>query len=302
MAEPIPSFEQVAIIGAGKVGSVLALALNEAGYPVVACASRSLPSAERLARRIEGCEAYATSAEAAAQADVVVLTVPDDALANVAQGIAWKPRHLAIHCSGALPAAAIAAAMDAGARVAGFHPIQTFADTVSGLANLPGSAVGVEAGDDVWPWLAGLARDLGTTALRISSEHRALYHAACVLTSNGTVGLLAVAANLWQALGVNRTDAVQALLPLLAGTVRNLETLGIPDALTGPAVRGDVGTIDRHLAALAQDPLALEIYRALGRALIELTRERGTISDAQLDALEDHIATPLTPESPRSTA
>jgi len=216
---------------------------------------------------------------------VVFLTVPDDALADVDGGIGWRGDQLVVHCSGAAPAGVLARAASLRAQVAGFHPVQTFADLDSGLSNLPGTTIGIEADDASWPWLAQLAGDLGAQPLRISAEQRPLYHAAASLVSNGAVGLMALGAELWGPLGVDRPMAVQALLPLLRGTVRNLEALGVPDGLTGPIVRGDAGTVARHVEALAMFPQQLAAYRALGAVLIDLATERGTITDDQVATL-----------------
>lgn len=276
-------------MGAGRLGTVLGLALHRAGYPVVGCASRARESAERLAARIPDCVA-ATPAELASRAEVIFLTVPDDAITIVDAEVPWTGSHLAVHCSGARPAAALQAAARAGARVAGFHPLQSFAGPEIGLRNLSGSTFGIEADDSTWPFLARIAVDLGAVPLRISQEQRARYHAASALVSNGTVGLVAVAAHLWEALGVERPEAVRAFLPLLEGTLRNIRALGIPNALTGPIVRGDVGTVRSHVEALSEVPEDLQVYRALAGRLIDLARERGTISVEQAADLRAILA------------
>jgi predicted short-subunit dehydrogenase-like oxidoreductase (DUF2520 family) len=262
------------------LGTVLALALHSAGYSVVGCASRTLESAQRLADRIPGCAALPSS-HLARRAEVIFMGVPDDAISEVDAELPWTDRHLAVHCSGARPASVLLKAAQCGARVAGFHPLQTFADPDTGLRNLPGSTVGIEADDDTWMFLCEIADSLGMNAIRIGAEDRALYHAASVLVSNGTVGLMAAAAHLWESLGVQRSDAMRALLPLLEGTVRNLDTLGIPNALTGPVVRGDLGTIQRHIKALAETPRELSVYLAVSDWLVELALERGTITAEQ---------------------
>ena len=236
----------------------------------MACASRTAESAQRLADRIPGCTPLPAS-HLARRVEIIFVTVPDDAIADVDAEVPWTDRHLAVHCSGARPASIFAKAAQCGASVAGFHPLQTFADPDTGLRNLPGSTVGIEADNDAWLFLSEMADSLGMNALRISVEDRALYHAASALVSNGTVGLMAAAANLWEALGVPRPEAMRALLPLLEGTVRNLEALGIPAALTGPVVRGDLGTIQRHVEALTARPGELAIYRALSDSLIDLS-------------------------------
>ena len=290
---------RIAIIGAGRLGTVLAVAVHQAGYRIVACASRSLASAVALARLIPGCRALQSPTMAAQAADVVFLTVPDDAIAVVEAEIPWTASQLVIHCSGAEPAAILDSALRAGARVAGFHPLQTFADLEGGLANLPASAIGIEADEASWPWLSELARQLDTHPLRISSEHRARYHAASVLVSNGTVGLVALGAELWKTLGIDRDTAVKALLPLLRGTVRNIESLGVPGALTGPVLRGDVGTVQKQSQALSDDPRALSVYNALADWLIELAIERGTITPKQVAALRAALTSAPPAESPR---
>lgn len=230
------------------------------------------------------------------RADVVFLTVPDDAIEAVDTQVEWSDRHLAVHCSGALPAAALASAVAAGARVAGFHPLQTFADRETAPDNLPGSTIGIEADDATWFFLAAVARDLEATPLRITREQRALYHAGSVLVSNGTVGLVALAAHFWEMIGFERDAAVQALLPLVEGTLRNLQNLGVPAALTGPVLRGDLGTVYKHVAALAEAPRERAVYRAVSDWLIELAMERGTITADQAIALRAAIVADSTYE------
>ena len=284
------TWPRVAIVGAGKLGSVLGVALERAGYPVVACASRSFSSATRLADRVPGCHALATPAAAAAAADLVFLVVPDDSISTVSASITWRAGQIAVHCSGALPAAAAEA--PSGTRAAGFHPLQTFADLDTGLVNLPGSTIGVEADESAWPLLATIAQRLGARALRIRESDRALYHAGAVVVSNFAVGLVVLASQLWEGLGIERADAVRALQPLLAGTARNLGSLGLPDALTGPVVRGDVGTIGRHLDALAATPRASTLYRNLSTLLIDLAVERATITGSQAEAMRNALDDP----------
>jgi predicted short-subunit dehydrogenase-like oxidoreductase (DUF2520 family) len=273
----------VGFVGAGRLGSVLAVALYRAGYDVVACASRSKSSAVALSARVPGCQVLDRAAEVAARANLVFLTVPDDAIAPVAASIPWQPGHLAVHCSGALPAAVIST--PPGVMAGSFHLLQSLADLELGLANLPGSWIGIECQDDAWQTLSHIAERLGAHPLRVNEANRALYHAGAVVVSNLTVGMVALAAELWAALGLSREDAVSALQPLLAGTARNVATLGIPDALTGPVVRGDLGTVERHLEALRAFPQTETVYRALSDVLVGLSLERATITESQAEAI-----------------
>jgi predicted short-subunit dehydrogenase-like oxidoreductase (DUF2520 family) len=188
----------------------------------------------------------------------------------------------------------------AGARVAGFHPLQTFADPELGLANLPGSTIGIEADDEIWPWLSSLAGQLHAKPLRLTADQRALYHVGSVLVSNCTVGLMAVSTALWSGLGIERTEALNALLPLLEGTVRNLKGLGLPRALTGPVARGNTGTVAAHLLALSEAPRALDVYRALSDWLIDLAEEGGTISPEQTAELRTLLLSDPPPKTERN--
>lgn len=280
---------RVAIVGAGRLGTVLGIALHAAGYTVTACASRGEASAARLAGHIPGCLAAPSAHAAAERAEIVFLTVPDDSIEAVVSQVPWQLRHVAVHCSGALPASILAAAAAAGARAAGFHPLQSFADLEGGLQSLRGATIGIEADDATWGTLAEMAEAIGGVPLRLGEADRALYHAASVFASNFTVGLAALAADLWKPLGVERDEAVRALLPLIEGTVHNLHRLGVPAALTGPVARGDIGTVVAHIAALSRFPNALAVYTAISERLIDLAVEGGTMSDERAAALRSAL-------------
>jgi predicted short-subunit dehydrogenase-like oxidoreductase (DUF2520 family) len=268
---------RLAFVGAGRLGNVLARACHAAGYDVIACSSRTSVHADRLASQIPGCVARPTAGDAASDADWVFLTVTDDAIPAVAASIPWRHAQLAVHCSGALPAAVMQSASTAGARTAGFHPLQTFANAELGLARLPKSSIGIEADDVTWTHLERLARALGANPLRIEADARALYHLGSVIVSNFTVGLVGLAERLWAQIGIEPVTAVTALLPLLDGTVRNVEALGVRSALTGPVVRGDSGTAALHLAALRGHTRETAAYIALSRVLVELAVESGRL-------------------------
>ena len=277
------SFPRIGIVGCGRVGQVLGIAASRGNYPVTACASRSRGSAARLVAAITDCAVADTPADLAAACDWIFLTVPDDQVATVAASIPWGAHHLALHCSGALPADVLRTGDTTRARVAGFHPIQTLADLDSGLANLPGSAIGIEADDEIYEPLAAFARAIGATPLRLREGDRSLYHVGCVLASNFTVGLIALAIHLWETVGIDPHTARDALLPLLAGTARNLSHAEPADALTGPLVRGDSQTIARHLTALETEPDAQSVYMAMSRSLLGLVEASGRLSPPDCD-------------------
>jgi len=283
----------IGIIGAGRAGSALAHALDEARYPVIAVASKSQPSATRLAKRLHGAQATPVAA-LVALCDTIFVAVPDDAIAEVANQCHWRDGQYVIHLSGAASLDTLAPAREAGASVGSFHPLQTFAG--EGKPGRPPVAptkscfvditVGIETEDELLTYLQKVAQDLGAKPLVVSPGAKGLYHAGAMLACNYVVTLVAAAQQLWATLGISEQESRAALLPLLRATVDNIESLGATDALTGPVARGDAGTIERHLVELGERaPAALEAYRELGRLTVPLALAKGTIDQQTAERL-----------------
>ncbi len=278
----------IGIIGAGTVGTALAVRLSERGYPVVAVASRSRSSAEKLARRIAECRVGDTSQSIADLADLIFITTSDDAIASVADAVSWREGQSVVHCNGSASTDILEGARGAGAQVGGFHPLQTFAGLYEALENLPGSTFAVEAEEPLYTLLNKMARDLDGRSIRLRAEDKVVYHIAAVITSNYTVALMKMATDLWKTFDVPVNEATQALLPLLRGTVNNIAKVGLPNCLTGPIARGDIGTIRRHLAALRdRAPGALPAYRQLGLQAIPVALGKGKITAETAGKLRD---------------
>lgn len=284
-------------VGAGTMGSALATSLAQHGYRVVVVASRTPASARRLAVQIPGCTAVAAT-KAARMADLLFLTVPDDVIAEVASALPWRGGQMAIHCSGATALAALDTARQAGAIPGAFHPLQTFADAVQARQALSaGSTFAIEASEPLRSLLHEMALDLGGRPIDLRAEDRALYHVSGVLASNYLVTLVAEAASLWEKFGSSRAEALTSLLPLVRGTVENLERQGLPMALTGPIARGDRGTVAAHLAALRERAPDLEpLYYEMARRTVRLALEKGRIT--QEDAREILALVEGEPRSP----
>ncbi|HLY67254.1 MAG TPA: DUF2520 domain-containing protein [Chloroflexota bacterium] len=260
---------RVAFVGAGRLAGALAPALADAGYPMVAVASRRIASAETLASRLPGARAAASASEAAAAAELVFLSVPDDAVAQVAAGITWRSGMSAVHCSGVAGLELLAPAAQQGAAVGSFHPLQTFAGHKVSLA---GVTVAIEAASELSDALERMARRLACQPLRLPEGAKPLYHASAALASNYLITLLGQAARLWQCFGYSDGEALAALLPLAKTTLSNVEQLGLARALTGPVARGDAGTLRKHLQALrAHAPDLVLLYRALAEDTLPLT-------------------------------
>jgi predicted short-subunit dehydrogenase-like oxidoreductase (DUF2520 family) len=282
---------KIGFIGAGMVGTALAIELSGRGYSVVSVYSRSLSSAERLARLIKGCRAFSSGQEAADCADLIFITTPDDSISTVVSLLAWHRGQSVVHCSGVDAADILEPARQQGAQVGVFHPLQTFASLKPAVGCLAGAAFALEAGDPLLGTLKGMATSLGGQPVEIQASDRVLYHVAAVMVSNYAVTLVKLASDLWETFGISPRRSIDALLPLLRGTVGNLENAGIPDCLTGPIARGDIGTVRKHLNALEQRaPGLLATYRELARQTIPIALAKGRIDGQRADELRAVLA------------
>ena len=278
---------KIGFIGAGTVGTALAIRLGGKGYPVVAVSSRTITSAKRLVEIVPGCRAYDSAQAVADSAQLVFITTPDDAIEKVAGEIRWKTGQGVVHCSGADSTDILESASKRGALVGGFHPLQTFASTAHAIENIPGSTFAVEAEEPLIATLRGVTTALEGTFIRLSAGDKVLYHAAAVVACNYLVTLVKLATDLWQSFGVSSQQATLSLLPLLRGTLNNIDNIGIPDCLTGPIARGDSGTIKKHISALERSaPGILSTYRELGLQTIPIALAKGTIDNEKGNELQ----------------
>jgi predicted short-subunit dehydrogenase-like oxidoreductase (DUF2520 family) len=279
------SHGKVCIVGAGKVGSTLALALQNKGYRIVGVASRRLESARRLAARL-GCPAGTRPEEHAREAEVVLITTPDRVIAEVAAVIqsrgGFVPGQLVAHTSGATPAEVLAPARVSGAVVVSIHPLQSFADPDLALRRLPGCYFGLEGDAAGVQWARRLVTDLGGIPIQIKPAQKALYHAAACVASNYMVAVIHLATEMLGRCGLPPEMAQEALRPLIEGTWQNIQEVGAVRALTGPVARGDMPTLAWHLAALGRRGREFEeVYRVLGAYTAEVARQQGALSPAR---------------------
>lgn len=268
----------VGIIGAGTVGSALAVVLARAGYSIAGVASRNPESAQALAARLPG-KVPALDAQAVVdRADLVLLAVPDDAIQAVATGLAWPAGRAVVHCSGAATSDLLTPAA-AGSRTGSFHPLQTFAGVDEAIALLPNSTFAIETADErLAPALEELAVAIGARSIRLRAEDKAAYHLSAVLVSNYLVTLTQLATDLWAGFGRTPAEARQALVPLIEGATRSIAIAGLPDCLTGPVARGDLGTIEGHRQVLLERrPDLLGVYRELGLQTVPIALAKGRI-------------------------
>jgi len=281
----------ISIVGAGRAGTAVAVLWQRAGHRIVAV-SGGAATAERATRHLPGVPVL-EAPDAARAAELVVIGVPDDLIAATVQELAdagavasgWVA-----HLSGATPLSALDAARSAGARRLGIHPLQTFPDVDAAVERIPGCVVAIGADDDEGAALAErLARDLGGRPFRLPEERRAIYHAAAVFASNYLVAATGVAEVLLEVAGV--PDPIGALTPLQQATLANIARSGPAEALTGPAVRGDAGTIELNLQALANSsPWAVDAYVEMARVALDLAMRGGRLSPDHRAEVDEVLA------------
>ena len=277
----------IGFIGAGTTGTALAVRLSQHGYHVVAVSSLSLTSAQKLASRISNCKVYRRSQDVADIARLVFITTPDDAIAKVAAEAKWHEGQSVVHCSGAHSVDILEPAKKRGAHTGCFHPLQTFASTDQAIENLPGSTFAIEAGEPLASWLKDMATKLEGDWVILRAGDKVLYHAAAVIACNYLVTLVKLATDLWQTFDVPPAQATDALMPLLRGTLSNIDNVGLPICLTGPIARGDLGTLNRHLESIAkQAPSLLTIYKELGRQTIPIALAKGRINSQTAEEMK----------------
>jgi len=283
---------KLGFIGAGTVGTALAVLLNSKGYQVVAVSSRSLTSADKLAKAVNGCRAYPSPQDVVNAAELIFITTPDDAVGSVAASLQWRQGKSVVHCSGAASTDILEPARQAGAMVGTIHPLQTLAGVKEAIENIPGSTFGIEAEEPLLSTLKEIATSLGGHPIELKAEDKVVYHAAAVIACNYFVTLVKTATDLWQTFNVPADQATRALLPLIRGTLHNIDTIGIPNCLTGPIARGDTGTISNHIKSLGKAaPAVLSVYRELGVQTIPVALAKGKINKQQANELETILKT-----------
>jgi predicted short-subunit dehydrogenase-like oxidoreductase (DUF2520 family) len=253
---------KLGFIGAGTVGTALAVLLNRQGYPVAAVYDINPPAADRFKAAVKDCRVMANGQQVADIADLTFITTFDDAIEQVASQTKWGKGKSVVHCSGADSTAILDNARKSGANVGGFHPLQTFAGLQQAIENIPGSTFAIEAEEPLCNTLKDMAKVLGGTCIQLKPSDKVAYHAAAVFASNYLVTLVKMSADLWRTFSVPSDQAIKALMPLMRGTLHNIETIGLPQCLTGPIARGDTGTIQKHLNDIAdKTPSLLDPYK-----------------------------------------
>jgi len=286
------ALHDISFIGCGSVGRTLGRLLQEAGIPIRGVCCRSPASAEKACAFMGAGEPMAAAAAAAASAGCVIIATPDRAIAgaekDAARGI--ETGRVVLHLSGALPSSILSACSGAGAAVGSMHPLQSFTDPERSLENVAGSVFACEGDGEAVRTATAIAEAAGGLPVTIPTQSKPLYHAAAAAASNFVSTILCLSVDLMEKTGMDRKTALDALVPLIDGTIRNARARGLPQALTGPVERGDVNTVRTHLQAIRAACPELEgIYSSLVGMTVDAALRKGSITKEQAAALRDSV-------------
>ena len=275
---------EVSIIGTGRLGTTLAVALASRGYTIRSLVARTAKSARKAALLLDADVQVlaAKNLRSLINADLFLITVPDDQIASVARELgeinADQKKSVVLHTSGALSSEVLEPLREKGWHTGSIHPLMSISAVHD--AHLQGAYWSIEGDRSALRLGKEIVRDLGGKSFSIRTEDKPLYHAAAVMVSGNVVALFDVALEMLGECGLDRKTARAVLLPLIASTVRSLQTKSPEESLTGTFSRGDVETVKRHLAALKSKELAeaLDLYRLLGQRSLKLTKEHPQIT------------------------
>lgn len=283
----------ISIIGAGRLGTALAVALASRGYSIEAVVARRLRHARRAAALIAPQPRSLTSAQLdlLPSSDLLLITTPDDAIeqtagqllaASTTETNGKRGRAVVLHTSGALSSNVLSCLRDAGYSTGSMHPLVSVSNAVSGAESLRTAFYCIEGERAAVRMARELVRDLGGQSFSIGASDKALYHAAAVMASGHVVALFDIAIEMLLQCGLNRNRARAVLMPLLQSTLENLSAHEPARALTGTFSRADVATVRRHLEALRRQNSrdALAAYRLLGQRSLQLAEKNGAEAPA----------------------
>ena len=272
---------EVSIVGPGRLGTALAIALASEGYSIGSLVARRRRSARRAAALLDVPIRVSALKELADRPapGLLLITTPDDQIARVAEALAnldWETEGTptALHTSGALSAEQLTPLAEKGWSTGSVHPLVSVSEPKAGAHLLRDAFWCVEGDKHAVRLARALVRDLDGKSFSIESKNKPLYHAAAVMVSGNVTALFDVASQMLVQCGLTARQARQVLLPLLSSAVNNLQTMDPAQALTGTFARGDVETVKRHLASLDGNDATLEIYRVLGLWSLKMAASR----------------------------
>ena len=275
--------KKIAIIGAGKVGTAIGYLLSRRGYHIVGVASRKLGSSKKAISFIGQGTASNDLGKITSQAEIIFITTSDEAIESVCKKLASSgclvQGTYIFHTCGALPSSILRSAKKAGLYIGSIHPLQSLADVKAAVKNLRGSYFCIEGDKKALKVAKKIVSDLEGRPLTVQVNLKPLYHAGAAVVSNFLVSTINFGLELNEAAGIKKKRALKALMPLIQGTIGNIEKIGIPAALTGPIARGDAEIVSQHLKSISKEKKEfLDLYSELGRHTVKIAEKKGTLN------------------------
>ena len=270
----------ISVIGCGRVGKTLCCLWQRTGiFEIRSVLNRSLESSKKAAEFAQGGQPIVRFSDLL-PSDVFMISCSDDAIESCANELvrsgALRENNVVFHCSGAMPSAVLSAVRECGAVIGSGHPVKSFADPVLACQSFAGTYCGIEGDPAATQFLASAFHCIGGKVFVIDGSQKTIYHAGAVIASNYLVALLEAGLRCYEKAGIDRSAAIEILLPIVRGTIDNVAKLGTVHALTGPIARGEEGVVLRQYVAVREwDARLAEVYRSLGMVASELSEAQG---------------------------
>jgi predicted short-subunit dehydrogenase-like oxidoreductase (DUF2520 family) len=284
------NFYTFSIVGLGMVGTAIGFLLKKAGHQIIAVYDKS-PAALKRTKLYTGGKTFRRLQNVLNNADCILIATPDDAISSACQEIARSSAikgKFIFHMSGAGGLDLLNAAKNAGAYIASIHPLQSFSSVENAISNIPKSYFGITADEKAKELAKNIVRDLGGIPFFISDKQKPLYHAAACLASNYLVCLLNSVESIYQKIGIDEKKAKKAYLPLVYGSLKNIERSGSILSLTGPIARGDFNTIKKHIKVINKIlPQYSLLYTSLGEIAVKVAKKKGSLNARQAKIINE---------------
>ena len=284
---------KISIIGAGRLGGALAVALSKKNYTIENLVSRNTDTAGKIAAFIKPKPNILAAEELSKiTSELIFITTQDSEIGSVVELLKENLSHqpFVFHTSGALSSEILGELKVAGGRVGSIHPLISISESILGAAQLGDAYFCVEGGAEAVAVGREIVGKLGGKPFLIETKYKTLYHASAVTACGHLVALVDAAIEMLTKCGLNETEARKTLLPLIKSTVENLETQTTAESLTGTFARADVATFEKHLETLQKNVSAeiLEIYLLLGARSVHLAEKQGA-DKANLAKISDKL-------------
>jgi predicted short-subunit dehydrogenase-like oxidoreductase (DUF2520 family) len=264
--------KKTAIIGAGRLGTTLGHSLSQQGFHIISASCRSLSSARESVDIIGEGRPVTDNKKAAANAETVILSVPDDSIKDVVNELSSLDldKKFIFHCSGILSSRILQPLRKSGAVTASIHPVQSFPKKSRNSGLFKDIYFGIEGDAEALQLANTMVTKLGGHPIVLDANNKPLYHTACTIASNYLTVLMGISENLLAKAGISKKHQIEILLPLVKGTLDNIEQNSVSGSLTGPVLRGDLDTLTSHMKCLETHPSLLKIYKDLAAQALKI--------------------------------